>query len=50
VVVQPVTQTVRIVAEVTNQENSLRDGLKARMTIDPTKQPVPVTAAANIEK
>jgi RND family efflux transporter MFP subunit len=50
VVVQPVTQTVRIVAEVTNQENSLRDGLKARMTIDPSKQTAPVTAAANIEK
>lgn len=49
VVVQPVTQTVRIVAEVTNQENSLRDGLKARMSIDPTRKPAPVTAATNIE-
>ncbi|MBX3442072.1 MAG: efflux RND transporter periplasmic adaptor subunit [Planctomyces sp.] len=35
VVVQPVTETVRIVAEVENVDNLLRDGLKARMSIRP---------------
>lgn len=36
-VVQPVTGLVRVVAEVLNRDNILRDGLKARMTIDRTQ-------------
>jgi RND family efflux transporter MFP subunit len=35
-VVQPVTGMVRIVAEIRNRNNILREGLKARMTIDRT--------------
>jgi RND family efflux transporter MFP subunit len=50
VVVNPVTQTVRVVAEVANRENLLRDGLQARMSIDSSKKPAPITAAANVEK
>lgn len=46
VVVQPVTETVRVVAEVKNRDNLLRDGLKARMVIDTTRKPEPMTAAA----
>jgi len=46
VVVQPVTETVRVVAQVANRNNVLRDGLKARMVIDTTKKPDPMTAAA----
>jgi membrane fusion protein (multidrug efflux system) len=43
-VVQPVTGMVRIVAEIQNRNNILRDGLKARMTIDRAASgTVPVT-------
>lgn len=38
-VVQPVTGLVRIVAEVPNRGDILRDGLKARMTIDRSQSP-----------
>jgi len=43
-IVQPVTGLVRIVAEVPNRDNILREGLKARMTIDRT--PVFVSESA----
>ena len=40
-VVQPVTGLVRVVAEVPNRDNILRDGLRARMVIDRTQTVVP---------
>lgn len=47
-VVQPVTGLVRVVAEVPNRDNILRDGLRARMVIDRTQmvepQPPPPVA------
>ncbi len=39
VVVQPVTEKVRVVADVTNVNNILRDGLKAWMHIDTASSP-----------
>ena len=43
-VVQPVTGLVRVVAEVSNHDNILRDGLKARMVIDRTQTVEPESA------
>jgi RND family efflux transporter MFP subunit len=45
-VVQPVTGLVRIVAEVPNRGDILRDGLKARMTIDRSESPANESAPA----
>jgi hypothetical protein len=39
VIVQPVTEKVRVVADVTNVNNILRDGLKAWMHIDTASSP-----------
>lgn len=39
-VVQPVSGKVRVVAEVKNRQNILRDGLRATMTIQVKKQPM----------
>ncbi len=43
-VVQPVTGLVRVVAEVPNRDNILRDGLRARMVIDRTQTVEPESA------